>query len=237
MLPGSRRLLGETLEDRRLLTTYTVANLLDSGAGSLRQAILDSNSNAGSDTINFQSGLSGTITLNSDMNKIADGLTITGPGAAQLTVSGNAKARPFWIDSGKTVAISGLTITKGKQTLGGGIYNQGTLTVSDCIITENNATDYGGGIYSAPGSTLTVNNSTVSGNVAGKFGGGIWIDGTLTVTKSTVSGNKATAKNCGGIGATGTVTVTNSTITGNSAPQAQAGGIGAGGGTQGAPSR
>ena len=43
--------------------TILVTNTADSGAGSLRQAIADANANAGTDAINFQAGLTGTITL------------------------------------------------------------------------------------------------------------------------------------------------------------------------------
>ena len=46
----------EVLEDRLLLTTYTVTNTNDSGPGSLRQAIMDANGDTGRDIINFQIG-------------------------------------------------------------------------------------------------------------------------------------------------------------------------------------
>src|SRR5262249_37351883 len=78
----------EALERRVLLSTFTVANLNDSGAGSLRQAIMDANAAAGADMIEFQ-GVSGTITLTSGQLKISDGLTINGPGMDVLAVSGN----------------------------------------------------------------------------------------------------------------------------------------------------
>ena len=56
----------EALEDRRVPATFTVLNPNDSGPGSLRQAILDSNAAAGADAIVFDPGLSGqTITLTS----------------------------------------------------------------------------------------------------------------------------------------------------------------------------
>src|SRR4051812_31702023 len=43
----------ELLEERLMLTVFTVVNVDDSGAGSLRQAILNANSNPGTDTIAF----------------------------------------------------------------------------------------------------------------------------------------------------------------------------------------
>ena len=43
----------QNLEDRRVLSTFTVTNIADTGAGSLRQAIIDANTNVGPDTIEF----------------------------------------------------------------------------------------------------------------------------------------------------------------------------------------
>src|SRR6516165_7103032 len=77
----------EILEDRTLPSTLTVLNNLDSGAGSLRDAI----KNAGSgDTIVFASSLNGqTITLTSGGLAISHSLDIEGPGANLLAISGN----------------------------------------------------------------------------------------------------------------------------------------------------
>ena len=62
--------------------TITVVNGNDSGAGSLRQAILVASSG---DTINFAPSVT-TVTLTSDELVIDKNLTITGPGANRLTV-------------------------------------------------------------------------------------------------------------------------------------------------------
>src|SRR5688500_17386794 len=53
----------ELLEDRRLLATFTVTNTNDTGAGSLRQAILDANAAAGPDDIDFNVGGGGAQTI------------------------------------------------------------------------------------------------------------------------------------------------------------------------------
>src|SRR4051812_7103410 len=70
-------------------TTYSVTNTADSGPGSLRQAIIDANANAGADLVNIDSGLSGQITLTTGQLNIASDVFIQGPGANRLTVSGN----------------------------------------------------------------------------------------------------------------------------------------------------
>jgi hypothetical protein len=66
----------ERLEDRTLLTTFTVVNLNDSGSGSLRQAILNANNTAGADVINFQ--VAGTIALASSLPTVTGNVNIDG---------------------------------------------------------------------------------------------------------------------------------------------------------------
>jgi Chlamydia polymorphic membrane protein (Chlamydia_PMP) repeat len=203
----------------------TVANANDSGPGSLRQALADANDG---DTIDFDSSLNGqTTTLTSGQLVVNKSVTISGLGAANLTIDGNAADRVFYVSPGKTVTISRLTIAHGSAHQGGGIYNEdATLTVSDCIINGNSAND-GGGIFnigSEPESTatLTISNSTLSGNSA-QYGGGIlnfWM--AVTVTNSTLSDNSASLGggifNDGeGYAARPTVNVNNSTLSGNSA--------------------
>jgi uncharacterized protein YgiM (DUF1202 family) len=116
------------------------------------------------------------------------------------------------------VALDQVTISGGQTSGdGGGIRNDGTLTITNSTISGNNANNAGGGIYNASG-TLTITNSTISGNSAGGGGGGIDNDfGTATITNSAISGNSATNGDGGGIFNTNTLTITNSTISGNSA--------------------
>src|SRR5216683_7870947 len=85
----------DVLEDRTLPSTFTVLNLADSGPGSLRQAIVDANANPGANTIRFAPRLHGAITLTSGQLSITNDLTIDGPGASALTVSGNDASRVF----------------------------------------------------------------------------------------------------------------------------------------------
>src|SRR5262249_57420919 len=116
---GSCPLRLERLETRDVPTTFTVDTLLDSGSGSLRQAVRDANDTPGDDLIAFDAKLSGTITLTSGQLRITDGLTISGPGRDVLAVSGNDTSRVFRVSSGIAVAISGLTISHGRADIGG----------------------------------------------------------------------------------------------------------------------
>jgi hypothetical protein len=79
------------------------SQLGDSGAGTLRQAILDASSSCG-DTINF--AVSGVITLTSGELPIAKNLTISGPGANVLTVRRSTAGRSFVSFSSATALMS-----------------------------------------------------------------------------------------------------------------------------------
>jgi hypothetical protein len=87
----SRRLAAERLEDRALLATFTVSNLLNAGEGSLRWAIHQANANAGADDIAFD--IAGTIPLASPLPAITDTVSIDGAtapgfaGSPRLTVN------------------------------------------------------------------------------------------------------------------------------------------------------
>lgn len=177
--------------------TFTVLNLNDSGTGSLRQAISDANDLGGADTILFQDGLTGTITLTGGQLVITDSVTITGPGARVLTVSGNHSSRVFDIAGDfATINISGITIANGfaDASHGGGIRNNvtNTLNLDGVTVTDNSASGHGGGILNY--STLNIINSTISYNVSPSNGGGINnnLGGILNISNSTISDNTAT---------------------------------------------
>src|SRR5438105_2454988 len=97
------------LEDRAVPTTFTVTSAADSGLGTLRDAIVAANKNAGADVIAFSPIVfipPHTITLTSGELLISDALTIQGPGASLLTVSGNNASRVFDIDAFGFVRIN-----------------------------------------------------------------------------------------------------------------------------------
>jgi hypothetical protein len=186
----------------------------------LRQALADANDG---DTIDA-TGVSGTILLTSGELQITHNVTINGPGAGNLAVSGNNTSRVFE-NFASGVTISGFTITAGRlfgSLNGGGIRDFGELTLSDSIVSGSRSTWIGGGICVEAGGTLTVTNSTIRQNVGSRGGGIASVSGaTLTVIDSTISGNVAGAPisgtwGGGGIASSGQLTVMNSTISGNS---------------------
>jgi predicted outer membrane repeat protein len=197
-------------------------NNLDSGAGSLRAEIGKAHNG---DTIVFAPSLSGaTIFLTSGELLIQKNLTIAGPGAQQLTISGiDQSTRLFEVAAKDTVTLSGLTLSQGNNRggNGGGILNNGTLTVSGCTFSGNIA---GGGGAIANDATMTVNGCTFSANSDGGNGqgGAILNYGTATVTSSTFTGNSSFDGGAiyneapGGV-YSGNITISGSTFSNNSA--------------------
>src|SRR5262249_54541422 len=128
-------------------STFTVTATADSGIGSLRQAVLDSNAAAGTNTIVFAPSAYGTITLTSGELLVVKSVNILGPGPANLAVDGNYPSttnRVFHVWPGINVTIAGLTITNGfafwPNEFGGGILNDNSaLVVSNCSVVGNSA--------------------------------------------------------------------------------------------------
>jgi hypothetical protein len=168
-------------------------------------------------------------------------LTVTGSSAVDTIIDGgNYGLVPSTVvtipNTGTIVTLSNVMLQGGVAEHGGGVYNAGTLTINNSVISENLATErsffppmrlygFGGGIYNT--GTLTINRTTISGNSAHGLvqaaGGGIDNRGKLTINASTLSDNSAsvggTCGSCtvggGGIANGGTLVVNNSTVTGN----------------------
>jgi predicted outer membrane repeat protein len=223
---------------RARAASFTVTNTNDAGAGSLRQAIKDANTVQGSNTIVITA--TGTINLAAPLDTLSFTLTVTGPGAAQLTIQRAAGTFPILSTSG-AVQISGVTVKDGANNGGGGgggvVVQAGSLVLADSTVTGNSAT-LGGGIYA--NGPLTVRNCTISGNtgfgaisasdttsvidstIADNQGTAIvfapLVAKTLTIDRSTISGNVATT-GIGGIDLQGgTANLSNTTFSGNTGP-------------------
>src|SRR5262245_23889209 len=188
----------EMLEGRDVPSTLTVVNLGDSGAGSLRGQLAAA---APGDTIDFAAGLSGTVFLGSALDVTKD-LTVQGPGPDALALYGQQATQVFHVAAGVTAGISGLTVAGGSDMQGGGIHNDGSLTLDRVTVRDNRAGDQfltgaGGGIYNAPGASLTITQSTILNNAVYidmlQGGGGIYNAGALSVSTTTFSGNSVSS--------------------------------------------
>ncbi len=218
-----------------------VTTLQDSAVGSLRYCIDNAPTRS---TITFAPDLRGTIELMGGSLVFAGGrqLTIRGPGADQITISGGDTNANLFVAKGATLNMSGLSFKNSKTTIFGFLYNEGALTVSDSIISNNEEdahnSGYGGGIYNYTTGTLIVMNSTISNNkvISGSVGQGAGInnEGRLNLTGSTIVNNSVSSISGDSYGGgifntdTGTAIITNSTISNNSASSGESEGLGGG---------
>jgi hypothetical protein len=225
----------EVLEERRVLSTLTVQFTNDGttvtpGDGTLRGEIAAAQPG---DTIVFAPGLQ-TITLFGNQLEINKSLTIQGPGAGHLAISGGGLSRVFQVDAGANVTISGLTIEEGNSDKAGSAWRGATG-----FDTSDNHDGYGGGILNL--GTLALSGCTVTGNttspqygIGGAFGaryqgGGIYNHGALTLSGGcNLTGNHANDRSSGTVAlqgagggvfsdTQGSLTVLSSTVTNNTA--------------------
>ena len=194
---------------------------------SLREAVAYAATLGGTNTITFSSstangavnffdGMAHTIALNGTQITLASSVNITGPGTNRLTLSGNNSSRIFQVVGGNSVNFSGMTLTAGRDTDGGAIYNDGALTVSNVNFTDNSANTnngiggaitsngslsvagaifyhnsafLGGAINSSDG--LSVVDTTFSTGHASFNGGALRLFGNSQITRTTFSNNQA----------------------------------------------
>jgi predicted outer membrane repeat protein len=168
--------------------------------------------------------------------EVCKDVTIQGQGAAYTIVQaherpGKATDRVFHVAEGATVTIQALTIRHGSPTegvrSGGGILNNGTLTMRYCVVRDN-LSNCGGGILNVRG-TLRMIDCTVRDNIAdgkGPPGFGCGSGGAIKLEDE----SEATLENCalygnhgegkGGalhVSCTSKAMLTNCTISGNDA--------------------
>src|SRR5262249_48331848 len=129
--------------------------------------------------------------------------------------SGGGRSRVFQVDEGVTATLAGLTIKGGGGTAdrGGGLLNFGTLTLANCTVSGNTASQSGGGLANYGTANLT--NCTAGGNTASQSGGGLANYRTANLTNCTVNGNTAGGSGAGLFSSGGTLTVHNSAISGS----------------------
>jgi hypothetical protein len=186
--------------------TFMVINNNASGPGSLAQAVSDNNGLGGANTIIFSNTVAGTINLGGSELAVLAPAIIRGPGPDMLAISANHNGRVF--DIREASEISGLTIRDGRvigsdgspglngfEARGGGIFNQSTLTLSNCVVLSNSVVGgmggpshlgfagnggpaMGGGLFNAGGNFFAINCSFVgNSSIGGPGGDGLTGDG------------------------------------------------------------
>ena len=224
-----------------------VTNSDDDGAGSLRQALADACGSAGHNLITFDTdSVTSPITLTSGELVPARDVTVQWTGGGLLEITRDSSApnfRIFHVTTGRTVTLETLKISNGDLTLlgssgkGGGILNEGSLTILESLVSGNTVGGSGAGIANTAltagtTATLLIQDTTVSDNSSADYAGGILnLSGDTSATASTTivnsliaqneADNAAGVVNDGGGGAQ--LTVTNSTISGNVAGQTSGG--------------
>ena len=209
----------------------------------LAEAIISANNDSASGSSCVDGSGADTITLQVDVTlaaalpQISTVITIEGNGHS---ISGNNASRVLYVASSGNLTLNKTIIKDGKASSspssyyswGGGIYNEGTATLTNCTVSDNTTSDAtvseGGGIFNS--GTAILNDCTVSNNTASS-GGGIlnYFDGTATLTNCTVKDNTSSpvlAQGGGIANCYGTVTLINCTISDNVA----SGGVSYGGG-------
>jgi hypothetical protein len=159
---------------------------------------------------------------------VTNSVNINGPGAANLTVSGNNASRVFSFNN-VTSTVSGLTVSNGRITgRGAGINNTGgSLAINNCIVAgntnEDNFSQYGGGLCNSTGAVSVVN-STFCGNRSGNGGGIANLGGQMIIVSTAISSNQAFVMggwggggiyNVDGSGQQAFLALTNCTVSGN----------------------
>jgi len=206
--------------------TLTVTNASNSGSGSLRATLANANDG---DTVVFARSLKnntimlpGSSQLNIDKNITLNG-DVDGDKKPDITINGVGRVRLFKIGGGAEVTLKSLNLLRGSATReGGGILNDGTLTISKCTFNGNWVAAGSGGAISNRG-TLTISESTFIDNesygvILVSTGGAIMNRGTATISKSTFNYNLSDGYG-GAISNArrGTLTISESTFNGNDA--------------------
>ncbi|MEC7764473.1 MAG: DUF4114 domain-containing protein [Pseudomonadota bacterium] len=195
---------------------YTVNTLDDfsddgnSNTWSLREAIEAANALGGAQTIGFDPGLSGTITLSLGQLDVTDSLSINGGGA--ITIDGDAASRVMRVlgDADDQFTFENITLTNGSDFTGGGLYIGAVQSVAlnNVTISDSVGSGNGGGIFvrGTPSATsLTITDSTISGNSTAANGGGIFavLGASVSLFGTTTVENNTAAISGGGIAAVG----------------------------------
>jgi hypothetical protein len=170
-------------------------------------------------------------------------ITLVGSWWNKPTLDAQGRGTVVRVLPGVTATLRGISIRGGNSSFGGGVLNEGNLTLDHCLIANNSAAtgggiaNYGtiqmlqsvvsnnvssasgGGVLNQTTGTMLVTNSVLMSNIS-DTGGGVQNFGTFIIAESLVASNHAsgTTGNGGGLwSGAGSVVAVNSTFSGNSA--------------------
>jgi hypothetical protein len=215
--------LGATAAQAATITVDTLSAGSVAGQCTLQDAFLAADTDSsvagciagsGPDVIDFEAGLSGTIAVDGVQLGTGTEISVTGPGASQITISGSSTRRLFVaMTNNAALSISGLTLADAyaSDTYGGAAVlaaGGASLSLSDCVITGNRSSGSFGGAVSAVGADLSVDNCDFSdnsseggitrGSASAQIGGAIFSLGSSVVTIADSSFTNNTAATAGG---------------------------------------
>jgi len=200
---GALGLFLATLASGALANTYTVTTTADSGAGSLRQAILDANANPAADTITFNIAASGvqTIAPTSQLPTITDAVTIDGytqPGALANTNppdQGTNAVLMIEID-GTNASFGGVLMTQGPAnsnvTIRGLVINRSPGVAIIIFGQGSNFAVEGCFLGTDPTGLTTIDRDNAEGVLIDSSATNVRIGGTTPAARNVISGNSST---------------------------------------------
>ena len=136
-------------------------------------------------------------------------------------INGNAYIGGAIYNTGSVYAYNTNFINNTAATMGGAVFNNGTLTIQKCIVDNNDITkrtssdseDYGGAaIYNWYDSTLFIKNSTISNNLKNYKNGDYVVGAVTSLGKTIISQNSYFVNNSGRWG--GAITTSGSSLPG-----------------------
>ncbi len=117
-------------------------------------------------------------------------MTITGSSEQNTIINGDNTGTIFYVGSGVNLVINNATLTDGQNYNGGAIYNDGTVTINNCTLNYNTATNNGGAIYNDANGMTTITGCSLINNYA-VDGGAIYNNNNLNVVNSQLIDNHA----------------------------------------------
>jgi predicted outer membrane repeat protein len=250
--PPSTFLVNDTTDAALVNPSGTTCVSTNAGSCTLRSAVQAADNLGGNVSISLPVGLYKITIPSTGSNDPSTGdldinngvsLTVTGGGSSSTIIDGNSLDRAFAVQSGASLALSGVTIQHGAMSKnnasvadtspynGGAIYNDGTLSVDSSVLTSNSAYDDGGAIYTdSDAVSTTITNTTATYNSSDDPGGFLYAyegSSSITFVNDTITNNSATYDAGGALydTSTGPVSITNSTISNNIAGDDSGGGL------------